>query len=395
MALQATYDSQLKQFVQDHLDEDPAQLLLRHKEIPGLDIKAAARQIAMRQKARQKLPSWSANPSLIFPPALSMEQCSSEATARYKSSLFQGNTLADLTGGFGVDIVYLGENFTQLTYIEQQDELVELARHNLPQLLNSRQLRIIHQDGIAFLHQTREKFDLLFVDPARRGKDNRKLYRLQDLEPDVVENWTLLQKKAAKILIKASPMLDISMAGRELPGLSEIHVVSVKNEVRELLLLYNGSHQPLKIIAVEINGQDQSVFSFTPEEELNAAPVFSFPQKYLVIPYAGILKAGAFKSFAVKQGLAKLHPHTHVYTTDQFPEAVPGRVFEVLEEIKADKKLIKKLYPEGLAHIISRNHPLKADAFKKKFRLRDGGDEFLLAVTVMNGKTGVWRCRMV
>ncbi|SHN23931.1 hypothetical protein SAMN04488057_11310 [Cyclobacterium lianum] len=383
------------QFVQDHFNEDPAQLLLRHKEIPGLDIKAAARQIAMRQKSRQKLPSWSANPSLIFPPALSMEQCSSEVTARYKSSLFHGNTLADLTGGFGVDTVYLGENFTQLTYIEQQDELVELARHNLPQLLNNRQLRIIHQDGIAFLQQTREKFDLLFVDPARRGKGNQKLYRLQDLEPDVVENWTLLQKKSANILIKASPMLDISMASRELPGISEIHVLSVKNEVRELLLVHNGSHQPLKIMAVEINGQDQSVFSFSPEEELNAAPAFSFPQKYLVIPYAGILKAGAFKSFAVRQGLAKLHPHTHVYTTDQFPEAVPGRVFEVLEEIKADRKSIKKLYPEGLVHVISRNHPLKADAFKKKFRLRDGGDEFLLAVRLMNEKTGVWRCRLV
>lgn len=383
------------QFVQDHLDEDPAQLLLRHKEIPGLDIKAAARQIAMRQKARQKLPAWSTHPFLIFPPVISMEQCSSEATARYKSMLVQGESMVDLTGGFGVDTVYIGENYTQVTYIEQQDELVELARHNLPQLLKDRQLRIIHQDGIAFLHQTGKKFDLLYVDPARRGKDNQKLYQLQDLEPNVVENWALLQKKAAHILIKASPMLDISMASRELPGLTEIHVLSVKNEVRELLLLYDGSYEPLKIVAAEIRDQGQSIFSFSPEEELLAGPAFSFPQKYLIIPFAGILKAGAFKSFAVQQGLAKLHPHTHVYTSNQFPGSVPGRIFEVMEEIKADKKLLKKLYPEGMVHVISRNHPLKADAFKKKFRLRDGGDEFLLAVTVMNGKTGVWRCRMV
>ena len=211
----------------------------------------------------------------------------------------------------------------------------------------------------------------------------------------MVGNWALLQKKAVNILVKASPMLDISMACRELPGLSEIHVLSVKNEVRELLLLYNGSGQALTIVAVEIREQGQVSFSFTPHEEDMAAPVFSMPQKYLVIPYASILKAGAFKSFAVRQGLAKLHVHTHVYTSDQFPEAVPGRIFEVLEEIPLDKKVIKRLYPEGKVHVISRNHPLKADAFKKKFRLRDGGEEFLLAVTIMNGKTGVWRCRMV
>ncbi|WP_163382280.1 class I SAM-dependent methyltransferase [Cyclobacterium sp. SYSU L10401] len=383
------------QFVQDHLDEDPAQLLLRHKTIPGLDIKLAARQISMRQKAWQKLPGWVRHPSLIFPPALSMEQCSSEATGKYKSSLVKGKTLADLTGGFGVDTVFLGEKFEQVSYIEQQEELVALARHNLPQLLKDQKIDILHQDALSFLRQVPDKFDWLYVDPARRGKGNQKLYRLQDLEPDVVENWALLQAKASNILIKVSPMLDISMASRELPGLFEIHVVSVKNEVRELLLLYNGSQQPLKIVAVEINGQGQTVFSFSPEEELHAVPVFSFPQKYLVIPYAGILKAGAFKSFAVKQGLAKLQVHTHVYTTDQLPEAVPGRVFEVLEEIKLDRKILKKLYPEGLVHVISRNHPLKADAFKKKFRLRDGGDEFLIAVTVMNGKTGVWRCKLV
>lgn len=383
------------QFVQDHLDEDPAQLLLRHKETPGLDLKVAARQIAMRQKARQKLPAWAAHPSLIFPPALSMEQCSSELTGRYKSSLVQGKTMVDLTGGFGVDTFYMGEKFEQVTYVEQQEELVVLARNNLPQLFKDQQIKFFHQDALAFLQQTTQKFDWLYVDPARRGKGNEKLYQLKDLEPDIVENWGLLKGKAGKILVKASPMLDISMACRELPGIAAIHVISVKNEVRELLLLYDGSSDPLKIVAVEIRGDEQFTFEFSPEEESEASPELSFPQKYLVIPYAAILKAGAFKSFAVKQGLAKLHAHTHIYTGNQFSEAVPGRVFEVLEEIKLDKKVLKKLYPDGKVHVISRNHPLKAEAFKKKFRLKDGGEEFLIACTQMDGKTGVFRCKLM
>lgn len=380
--------------MQDHLEEDPAQLLLRHKEIPGLDIKAAARQIAMRQKARNKLPAWAAHPSLIFPPALSMEQCSSEATGKYKSGLVQGKTMVDLTGGFGVDTFYLGEKMEQVTYVEQQVELVALARHNLPRLFNNQHISFVHQDALAFLLQTKGKFDWLYLDPARRGKSNQKLYQLKDLEPDVVSNWCLFQQKASSIMVKASPMLDISEACRELPGITQVHVLSVKNEVKELLLINDGSGRPLTIVAVEIREQGLSSFTFFPEEEAQARPEFSFPGNFLVIPYASILKAGAFKSFAVKQGLAKLHAHTHIYTCDQLPESVPGRVFEVLEEIRLDKKGLKKLYPDGKVHVMSRNHPMKAEAIKKKFRLKDGGEEFLIACTHMDGKPGVWQCRM-
>lgn len=221
------------------------------------------------------------------------------------------------------------------------------------------------------------------------------MYQLKDLEPDIVRNWDLFQLKAISIMVKASPMLDISEACRELPGITQVHVVSVKNEVKELVLIQDGSGQPLTITAVEIREQGVSSFTFSPEEEAQAKPVFSFPKKYLVIPYASILKAGAFKIFAVKQGLDKLHAHTHIYTSDHYPKGVPGRAFEVLEEIRPDKKALKMLYPEGKVHVISRNHPMKAEAIKKKFRLKDGGVEFLIACTKMDGKPGVWRCRTV
>jgi len=370
-------------------------LLLQQKKIPGLDLKTAAAQIALRQKARQKLPTWVVHPHLVFPPALSVEQCSSERTARYKASLVQGKTLLDLTGGFGVDTVYLGEKMERVTYVERQEELVALARRNLPHFLKTQRCTLVDGDALEFLRETPETYDLLYVDPARRGIGNQKLHRLGDLEPDLVSNWGLLQQKARIILVKASPMLDISEACRELPGITQVHVLGVKNEVRELLLLADGSGKPLRIVAVEMREEEAFTFTFSPESEALAQPTFAYPGKYLIVPYAALLKAGAFKSFSVEQGLAKLHPHTHVYTTDQLPEAVPGRVFEVLEQIRLDKKVLKKRYPEGRVHVISKNHPLKAEAVKKKFRLKDGGTEFLIAATTADGKPGVWRCKRV
>jgi 16S rRNA G966 N2-methylase RsmD len=395
VSLEATYTAQLMQFVQDHLKEDPAQLLLQQKVIPGLDLKTAATQIALRQRARQKLPTWVVHPQLIFPPRLSLEQCSSERTAIYKASLVQGKTLLDLTGGFGVDTVYLGEKMERVTYVERQEELVALARRNLPYFLTSQHCTFLQRDSLEFLRETPEIYDLLYVDPARRGEGNQKLHRLRDLEPDLVSNWALLQQKARTILVKASPMLDITEACRELPGITQVHVLGVKNEVRELVLLADGSGKPLRIVAVEMREEETLTFSFSPESEALAEPTFACPGKYLIVPYAALLKAGAFKSFSVEQGLAKLHPHTHVYTSDRYPNAVPGRVFEVLEEIRLDKKALKKRYPEGKVHVISKNHPLKAEALKRKCRLRDGGTEFLIAATAVDGKPRVWRCRMV
>jgi hypothetical protein len=384
------------QFVQDHLKEDPAHLLLSQKSVPGIDLKAAAQQIAMRQKAAKKLPFWANLPSLIFPPSVSMEQCSSELTAQYKARLVSGNTFIDITGGFGVDTFYIGKHFRDVTYVERQQELVHLAKHNLSILFGDQniKLNIIHDESLHFIQETPGKYDVLYADPARRGTGNQKMYQLKDLEPDVSENWNLLREKAGVLLIKASPMLDIQAALRELPEVNEVHVVAVKNEVKELLFLSTGATSQTRIIATEIGSQSEQQFFFTLEEELNALVNYSLPQKYLVLPHSCILKAGAFKSFALRYGFNKLHAHTHLYTGEVLPERIPGRVFEVLETLKLDKKVLKDRFPEGKVNVLTRNYPLKPDVLKKRYKLRDGGNEYLIACTLLNGETSAVRCKM-
>lgn len=384
------------QFVQDHLKEDPAHLLLRQKTAPGIDLKIAARQIAMRQKAAKKLPFWAGYPSIIFPPSLSMEQCSSELTAGYKSQLVQGKTFIDLTGGFAVDTFYIGKEFKEITYLERQQELVELARHNLSRLLKGQEIKLslVHGESVQFIEKTSAKYDVLFVDPARRGSGNQKMYQLKDLEPDVSQNWDLFRDKAKVILIKASPMLDIQAALKELPEINQVHVVAVKNEVKELLFLYNGKNEPLKVVATELGRNSAQQFSFTLEEETNALVNYSLPQKFLVLPFSCILKAGAFKSFGKELGLSKLHPHTHLYTGNEISGPINGRVFEVLEELKLDKKVLKKRFPDRKVNVLTRNFPSKPDQIKKRYKLKDGGDEYLIACTLMDGQTAVLRCKL-
>jgi 16S rRNA G966 N2-methylase RsmD len=326
-----------------------------------------------------------------------MEQCSSELTAQYKAQLVRGNTFIDITGGFGVDTFYMGSHFSKVTYVERQQELVHLAEHNLPKLFGEQDIKliIIQEESLHFLQETSEKYDVLYADPARRGAGNQKMYQLKDLEPDISENWRLLREKARVLLIKASPMLDIQAALRELPEVNEVHVLAVKNEVKELLFLFTEAKTQTRIIAAELNKPGEQPFSFTSEEELAARVNYSMPQKYLVLPYSCILKAGAFKSFALRYGLSKLHAHTHLYTGERVPDPLPGRVFEVLETLKLDKKILKERFPEGKVNVLTRNYPLKPDAIKKRYKLRDGGNDYLIACTLLNGETSVLRCKLL
>ncbi|AWW30409.1 class I SAM-dependent methyltransferase [Echinicola strongylocentroti] len=389
------YTPELFQFVQDHLSEDPAQLLLRHKVSGALDVKEAAVQIAARQKSRRKLPQWIANPSVIFPPTVSLEQCSSEETAIFKRRFVDGERLLDLTGGFGVDSYYLGEGFAEVTYVERQEKLAGIARHNFSALgKHSSQYKVVCGDAIDFLTSVNGQVDWAYLDPARRGEGNQKLYKLSDCEPDIVENWELLTRKAQNIMVKASPMLDIKEALRELPALSEVHVVAVKNEVKELLLIWrSGEKGSRDITAWDLPAKASFAFSLEKEEVEKSS--FSLPDNYLVLPSAAILKAGAFKSFGNHYQLKKLHPHTHLYTTSELAEStgILGRIFEIQEEVKMDKKTLRKLFPSGQVNVITRNYTMKPDIIKKKFRLKDGGEDYLVACTVQDGSPKAFWCK--
>nr|WP_287938724.1 class I SAM-dependent methyltransferase [Algoriphagus sp.] len=399
MNLSELNSAEFRQFVQDHLTEDPALLLFKYQGKVTFDLKMAVQQISARQKAAKKLPDWSANPNLLFPASISLEQSSSEETARFKGEGMTGKSMIDLTGGFGVDFFYLSQEFEKGIYCERQPELFQITKHNLEQLEPleglDRKFEFFEGDGLDFLKKTNIHFDLIYADPARRGNRNQKLYKLQDCEPDVVSAWSLLRSKSDKILIKASPMLDIYQAWSELPEIQKITVVSVKNEVKELLLSWEKekTQESRKISAVDL-GSENLKFTFDPKEEENAAAELGEAEKYLIEPLSGILKAGAFTLFAARFGLKKLEKNSHIYTANQFPSEIPGRIFEILGEVSPKKQEIKKLFPRGKVNVICRNYSIGAEELKKKLGLKDGGEDFLIG-TKTGSRYKVFWCRRI
>src|SRR5690606_3147439 len=347
LAIDQLHSDKFFQFVQDHLQEDPALLLLKQAKIAGLDLKEAVQQIAARQKLASKLPEWVADPKVLFPASLSLEQSSSELTAKFKAKNIAGRTLIDLTGGLGVDTFYMGQKFDQVVYLERQEALATLAEHNFSILNPSEtQYLVLAGDSLSYLKESENTYDWLYVDPARRGANNSKLYKLSDCEPDILGNWELLKKRSSHIMVKASPMLDVKGVLNEIPDIQEVHIVAVRNEVKEVLLLWNSGREAVpRINAVDLKAGGEAIFTFTYDQEERTVADYLLPQRYLIEPDAAIMKAVGFRCFASTYGLYKLHPNTHLYTTSVFPAGIMGRVFEVVQELKLDKKVLKHAFP--------------------------------------------------
>lgn len=372
----------LQTFVQDHLMEDPAQLLLSYSGKVDFDLKFAVQQIQARQKAKSKIPSWYSNKSLLFPISLSMEQASSEETAKFKASLIKGGSFIDLTGGLGIDAYFIGKNFLKATYCERNEELYAITQHNLQELLPNH-FDCINGDSIEWLNSQPNSFDWIFIDPARRGHSNQKLYKLSDCEPNVVDHAKLLFDKGREVMIKASPMLDIKQALIELPYIRKVIVVDVRNEVKEILLIgeKKPSNQLPKLSCVSLHPLFEGgirQFDFTFEEEQQSFAPIGAAEKFLIEPQSSILKAGGFQLFAHRFGLKKLGTNTHLYTSASIPTAIPGRIFEIIHEIHNPKKQLKELIPNGKINVLTRNYSMGAEEVKKKFKLKDGGDSFLI-----------------
>ncbi len=394
MNLSELTSAEFRQFVQDHLQEDPALLLFKYQGKVTFDLKMAVQQISARQKVSKKLPSWSANPDLLFPASISLEQSSSEETAYFKAKGLNGKLMIDLTGGFGVDFFHLSQGFEKGIYCERLPELFQISKHNLD-LLKPGKFEFFEGDGLEFLRNTDFSFDLIYADPARRGSGNQKLYKLQDCEPDVVSTWSLLRSKSEQILIKASPMLDISQAWTELPEIQRITVVSVKNEVKELLLSWEkGNTQESREISVVDLGSENPRFSFDPKEEEKAVATIGESEKYLIEPLSGILKAGAFNLFAERFGLKKLEKNSHLYTGNEIPKEIPARIFEVIREISPKKHELKSLFPSGKVNVICRNYVNGAEELKRKLGLKDGGEDFLIGTKTGSGLKVFW-CKRI
>lgn len=370
-------------FIKDHLNDDVSKLLLSPPAAFKPHIHDLVDQILSRRKAKTKLLEWFANEQLIMPPPLSLEQCSSPATAQYKQQLLKGEQLVDLTGGMGIDTLALSENFSEATYVEQNEWLCDVFKHN-SRVLNRSNIQAVHSSSEEVLSTFTGKAHF-FIDPARRDEHQKKVFHFENCTPNVIELLPQFRAKAELLLIKAAPLIDLTLGISQLQHVREIHVVSVKNEVKEILFLVDFQHSNLpKIVCVNLESA-HSPFEFTQEGEKSASSLFGLVGKYLYDPNSSILKAGAFKSVGQTFGIKKLAANTHLYTSDLPIEHFPGRVFEVLQA-DCSKKDIADLIPDGKVNVITKNYPLSPDELKKKYKLKDGGESYLLACRDLEGK---------
>ncbi len=396
----------LQDFIWQHRDDDPRQLALSANKYPNIKISEVAAHIQALQKVRSKIPTWY-RAGMEFPLALSLEQASSERTARFKASLFSGKKMVDLTGGLGVDSFFFSQQFESLTYIEQNAELLAAARHNFAQL-GATNVHFEHCTAEDFLEKTKDGYDLIYLDPARRHERKGKVFQLANCSPDVLKIKDLMLKRSPRVLLKTAPLLDLKLATEQLGQVSKIWVVASEGDCREVLYLLERDAPlideiPIQAVSLESrpirfdkpyrSPSGAQTFAFSWAEEQQAVANFSSPKNFLYEPNPTILKAGAFRSFALRFGLAKLHANTHLYTSTEFRPNLPARSFVIEHVCKYDRKSVQIHVPSGKANITCRNFPDNPDQVRRKLDLAEGGDVYLFAATDAENKKVVLVCR--
>ena len=367
-----------------------------------------ARQTEGRRAMATKLPSWAENMSILFPVKISLEQCSSEATAMYKASLVSGESMVDLTGGFGVDCSFLSKKFSAADYVEQNEELCKIAEHNFAALgLN---IKVNNAESVEFL-KAMPAVDCIYIDPARRDIKGKKTADLSLCSPNLLEIRDILLEKCNTLLIKLSPMFDISSALEVFPECRQVHVVSVKNECKELLLLIEKDFKgEANIICVDLDNQPRRGLSLGRQvsehsddacivelgvkgelkKEKGEIVSYASPKGYLYEPNASIMKAGLYKTVANRYNLQKLHPNTHLFTSEKFVENFPGRIFKVEKVTKVQRKEIQDI---DKANLSIRNFPGNVADLRKKLKLKDGGDTYIFATTLNDNSKVLIVCK--
>lgn len=381
--------TEIQLFITSQLNKNINDLALMKNPFPEYDWKWILNQIHARQKAQKKLPTWFENSEVIFPSTLSVEQTSSEVLAQYKASLLSGNTLIDLTGGFGVDAFYFAQRFKKVVHCEFQQDLSEIVHHNF-KVLKTENILTVAGDSISHLQQTKETFDWIYIDPARRDASKSKVFLLKDCTPNVVELQDLLFSKTNNILIKAAPLLDIRSVLNELKNVKRISVVALNNEVKELLIEIEKEYlQQPQLVAVNLLSDHTMIrHEFALDDDVNA--VYSAPLDYLYEPFSSYLKAGLYNTLANRFEVKKLHKHSHLYTSETLKK-FPGRVFKVNQIIPYNKKELKP-FENKKWNVTTRNFPLKVEEIRKKHKLKDGGEMYAFFTTDLNNNKIVVIC---
>ena len=392
MLQKALLEEEVQRFIKENQKKDLPALILKGSPFSHIKIQEIATQIKGMRIAEKKFPLFFNNPRILYPPKLNLEQTSSQITAEYKSGLVNGSSGADLTGGLGIDTYFLAKKFNSFQYYELNKELFEIAAHNFKELEASN-ICLHHGDSLDILKQNDQKFDWIYADPARRDEHGGKVYHLSDCTPDVPEELDFLLEKSDHILIKTSPILDITAGLRELHSVKEIHIIAVNNEVKELLWLFEKNwRSDFKVTTLNFQGKKLQKFSFDTEvKTLNA--VLSKPLNYLYEPNAAIMKSGLFTEVSTTFGIPKLHEHSHIYTSETLVKEFPGRIFHITDIKSYKDKHLKKILKNKKANVTTRNFPDSVENIRKKHKIQDGGNDYIFFTTNLENEKTVVFCR--
>lgn len=353
-------------------------LLLKKSPFHEVSMQEIVQQIKGKKVAQKKFP-YLLNDGIIFPPNLNLEQASSQVTAEFKSRNLKGESFIDLTSGFGIDAYFLSQNFTEVSLVEQNSDLLEIVKHNW-QILN-RKANFINETLENFLNKNQSNYDLIYLDPARRDKHKNKKFLLEDLSPNLLEIQDELLKISDQIIVKLSPLVDIYYLISTLKNVAEIQIIAIRNEVKELVVYIHSKNmnEHIKIIGVNLE-TEENLFSMNYLEEKTAVSEYTEPLQYVYIPNNSVLKSGGFNCVSEQFKLKKLHPNSHFYTSNELVDKFPGRILKM--EMIDSKHIMKG----EKFNIISKNYPLTPDEIKKKYKIIDGGNEYLIFTQTQKNK---------
>lgn len=392
----ALLDPDVRAFILSHSGADVSALALKKPPHPDWPYKLILGQIKARAKAAAKVPAWLDLPEIVFPSADLMEQASSWPCAVYKANLIQGGRVADLTAGAGIDAVALAGRAVTLVCAEKTPESAEILEHNLGILKKAGLFQAdfqVHCGGSEALISQMPPCDWVYLDPLRREGGRKGRFLFEDCSPDITRMLPELRKAGAKVMLKASPVLDIALAIEALGGVGAVHIVQWGGECKEVLYMIDGAAGEPAIHAVEIDdaGQVLTAFCFTRAEEETAQAAYGMPEAYLYEPGAAFLKAGAFNLLASRFGLRKLHRNTHLYTSGDLIQGFPGKVYRI-EDVRSPADGVADI---AGAELVLRNYPGSTDELRAKLRLREGDSRRIFACTTQDERKKLIVCTKI
>ena len=387
----------LQQNIQDFINKNSgvsiAKLALQKNPFPEVEWISILNQIEAKSKAKDKLPTWFSTENIIYPSKVSVEQTSSEKTAAYKASLISGESLIDLTGGFGVDDFYFAKKINTVAHCEINPELSEIVKHNFQQL-NVKNIKCYSGDSLTILEKLNTKWDWIYIDPSRRNDAKGKVFMLQDCLPNVPENLEFLFEHSDAVLIKTAPLLDITAGLSELKNVKTIHIVALENEVKELLWeLRKGYSGKTAIKTVNLVKGNEAFFEFI-LDDTDGNPKYGLPDKFLYEPNSAIMKSGGFDEVGTYFSLNKLHKHSHLYTSAALI-SFPGRIFEIENSFPYNKNEMKTHLEKQQFNITTRNFPETVENIRKKWKIKDGGNRYCFFTTDENDSKIVLICKKI